>query len=575
MNMTNKRFIFIILFLVGIVISIPISFAQDVTPTAPAPTLVPPTLVPTAPSDTLQVAEFSGIATIQNDGVLRVGARYNVPPFVFINERGEVDGYEIALMNSIGVELGISIEFVQVTRETEQADLLSGRVDALIGQQIHSRTSEQVYDFSHPYYLNMQRMVVLFDSPYQEFGELTGQPVSVVQGSPSERSMEELIAFGYDVRLYYTQKDALDALERGEVQGMVGELDNLSRAGRQGMRLITQPVRLDPYAIAVRRYDVNLRNALNRSIQRLWASGSLSGTFQAWFPSEDLDFDVLLPTYENLFTDARTIAEFNIDIPRPADSMLARIQPGVTIQVAGLSKNPDASYYDRLLDPFNQAIVEEMARRWGVNVEFIPNTPRNAAFDFILNGAAVMAVGVTPVWDGADRVDYSRPYAIHGDQLMVLEDTRFNSFRDFRGGSRMGYWYENPGDADRINEIAEALRVNTDTFEFTSYEQIVERFLNRTVNGLFADTYRLLAIIEETQTSGIPWKIVEEETYSRVPLAIAVPRNDTDFRSLVDWTLQDMFLDGTYQRIYNETFGYGEPIVILTWPGDGSWLTGQ
>jgi ABC-type amino acid transport substrate-binding protein len=85
----------------------------------------------------------------------------------------------------------------------------------------------------------------------------------------------------------------------------------------------------------------------------------------------------------------------------------------------------------------------------------------------------------------------------------------------------------------------------------------------------------LRAIIEVTRTSGLPWEIIEDEQYSRVPIAIAVPRNDADMRSLVDWTLQDMFLDGTYQQIYNNTFGEGEPLVMLTWAGDGRWLLGN
>ena len=64
------------------------------------------------------------------------------------------------------------------------------------------------------------------------------------------------------------------------------------------------------------------------------------------------------------------------------------------------------------------------------------------------------------------------------------------------------------------------------------------------IDGIFGDILRLRSIIENTRDSGLPWKILDEE-YSRVPLAIALPRNDANFRSLVDWTLQDMFLDGT------------------------------
>ena len=50
-------------------------------------------------------------------------------------------------------------------------------------------------------------------------------------------------------------------------------------------------------------------------------------------------------------------------------------------------------------------------------------------------------------------------------------------------------------------------------------------------------------------------------------ISFAVPRNDADFRVLVDVTLQEMYRDGTYQKIYNANFGVGNPLNVLVWPG--------
>ncbi|MBZ0305022.1 MAG: transporter substrate-binding domain-containing protein [Anaerolineae bacterium] len=554
-------------------------FAQE-----PAPTLVPPTPVPTQPTDAPVLASHSGIATMQQEGILRVGARYNMFPFSYLDDSGKLTGYEVELVRAIATELGVQVEFIQVTGENELEELLTGRVDALVGEQIITRPAEQFVEFTHPHYLNKQTMVVRFDSPYQTLQDLNGKAVAVVKISRGETATQWMIThekairdpnFNYDLRPYYTEKEALDALERGEVEAVVGELDNLTRAGRQGMRLIEQPVQLDPYAIAVRRYDVNLRNALNRSVQRLFASGSLTGLYIQWFQDKNQDqardyFNVLLPVYENVLEDARTLQDFPPDVPLPQTSIVDRITTGEPLTVAGLSLSTDANAVDNMLDPFNKAIMDELARRWGVTVNYIPGTATNGV-DYMVNGQAMIAVGVTPRWDGADRFDYSRPYASHGERLMVLEGSRFGGFGDFRGGTYIGFWYEDENDRARIEQIAEALRVRPTVYEFRSTSEIVDMFGDRTVEGLFGDTLRLFAIQKATQNSGLPFKILAEQ-YSYVPLAIALPRNDAKFRSLLDWTLQDMFLDGTYQRIYNETFGFGEPLVMLTWPGDGSFL---
>jgi ABC-type amino acid transport substrate-binding protein len=547
--------------------------AQDPTPTSPAPTLTPPTLVPTQESDLLATAEQSGIYTLQAEGILRVGARYNQTPFSYLDEYGVLTGYEVEVMESIGVELGVQIEWVQVTAETEAEELRVGRVDALIGEQTHRRPAEAEREFSHPYYLNQQRMVVLETAPYFSFQDMNGAIIGVAEGSQAQIALEAYAVYGWQVQTFFTEADALDALAAGQVAGMAGELDDLSRAGRQGMRFIEQPLQLDPYAIAIRKYDVNLRNALNRSIQRLFASGRLDEIYSRWFPNE-LDFDVLVPVYEGVFEDSRGVNQMNTDMPRPEVSLIDIINTGGTLNVAGLSLNPSAPTYDRLLDPFNQAIMDELGRRWGVTLNYLPDSAQNSV-EYLVDGRAQIAVGVLPRWDGADRFDYSRPYAVRTERLMVLEGSRFQSFRQFRGGSVMGFWYEDPGDKARIEQIAEALRVNTTAYEFRSHDEIVSQFNNRNVDGIFGDNIRLRAIQEVTRDSGLPWVIVPDEEYSRTPVVFALPRNDADFRILLDWTIQEMFLDGTYQQIYNTTYGEGQPLTMLTWPGDGAWLQGE
>jgi ABC-type amino acid transport substrate-binding protein len=74
--------------------------------------------------------------------VLRVGAYYNAHPFVWLDEQGTIAGYEADIVRAIGIDLGVQVEFVQVTRHNADETLLSGAVDVLIGQQIHAQTAK-------------------------------------------------------------------------------------------------------------------------------------------------------------------------------------------------------------------------------------------------------------------------------------------------------------------------------------------------------------------------------------------------------------------------------------------------
>jgi ABC-type amino acid transport substrate-binding protein len=121
------------------------------TPSIPAPTLVPPTPLPTMTPTPFEPPTMSGLAVAQSMGELRVGTYYNAFPFTWLNEYGELVGYEVDIIRAIAIELGVEVEFAQVTRQNADSMLLGERVDLLIGQQVHARDREDWLDFSHPY----------------------------------------------------------------------------------------------------------------------------------------------------------------------------------------------------------------------------------------------------------------------------------------------------------------------------------------------------------------------------------------------------------------------------------------
>lgn len=545
------------------------------TPTLTAPTRVPPTLVPTVTPTPFSPVEVSGLSYAKDNRLLRVGTYFNAYPFSWLNENGTVAGYEADIIRAIAIDLGVEIEFVQVTRHNDVATLLSGQIDLLIGQQMHTRDREDLVEFSHPYYINQERMVVQTDSPWNDLAGMAGQPVSVELGSRSERALRDWMqetGTAYDVRPFLTESDALDALAAGDVAGMVGTLDSLRRAGRLNMRLIDEPVLNGYYAIVVRRWDVNLRNLINRSLQKLKASGRLDEIFAEWFPAESINFNALVPVYENLYEDTRALADFNADVPYPDTPVLERIAQGQPIRVAGLvTGDESAPAQARILNALNNALVNEMARRWGVQVEVVPNSALNAV-DLVANGQADLAVGVSPRWDGADRVDYSLPYAQHSDRLMIPRryEQQISGFADMLGtGWWIGYFADDAQDADLIRKYAQVFGVEQnvrDPFAIQREEDAIYTMtIEQNIDAIFGDSLRLLALLRDWDT---PSAVVLLDTpYGDIlPITFAVPRNDADFRALIDFTLQDMAADGTYQGYWGQHFGLGDPMAIPYWP---------
>jgi len=127
-------------------------------------------------------------------------------------------------------------------------------------------------------------------------------------------------------------------------------------------------------------------------------------------------------------SDAPKPDQFGTDIPYPAGYVIPRIQSSGVVRVAGVIDLPaEAPESERRLDAANRRIVEALISRWGMQVQYIPNSRDNAA-DLVANGQADLAVGVRLDWVLSDRVDFSSAYLIHGERLMVRANSDVETF---------------------------------------------------------------------------------------------------------------------------------------------------
>jgi hypothetical protein len=84
------------------------------------------------------------------------------------------------------------------------------------------------------------------------------------------------------------------------------------------------------------------------------------------------------------------------------------------------------------------------------------------------------------------------------------------------------------------------------------------------VDAVIEDQVTLLAL---TRTAN-DLKLLPERL-SRIPIGIALPTDDSALRDMVNLSLQDMFADGTYARIYKQWFG-SDPEGLELWPGQAT-----
>ncbi|MBW4435569.1 MAG: transporter substrate-binding domain-containing protein [Pleurocapsa minor GSE-CHR-MK-17-07R] len=545
------------------------------------PTLVPPTLVPTVPPPFVDgLPSESGAALMSSAGVARFGVLYNEPPFAELNVRGELSGFDADLARALAEVWGVTAEFVQVTRQTGVEMLEAGEIDLLLAAQPHLRALDSRIEFSESYYPSAQVMLVREGDAAQSLAEMTGRRIGYVMGSRGETAVQEWTrrtGIQVSAQPYVNFDQALSALNGSEIDGLVENRVRILRFVTQPgiARILTEPVMNEPFAIGLRRQDVNLRALVNRTLHFFLISGRLNEIHRANFNNIDYPSNTMIP-YINVGDSAPTLSSVPGDVPYPPNYVVPRLQSDRVLRVAGINDvPPDAPESVRRLDTVHRSLINEFARRWNVSVVYVPGT--TPYFELLPAGGADLYVGVVPDWNGAALVDFTEPYLVHGRQLMIETNGGVNSFGDLRGKA-VGYFIDEPGAVDAFNEQALSARaLIDDLFQLANENDAAFAMLAATdinLSAVWGDSLRLYPHLQANPDTLTLLKDPDGNPlyYSREYYAMAMPRNDLDFTLLVEYTMQEMILDGTMASIMSAVIDPSGIPRVEIWPGSSTYL---
>jgi Na+/H+-dicarboxylate symporter/ABC-type amino acid transport substrate-binding protein len=127
-------------------------------------------VVERAPAAAESVPAGGRLDAIAARRTLRVGYLPDALPFAFVNGRGELVGFDVALMHHLARDLGVKLEFVPVAREDldrpagVSAALRDGHYDVAIGGIVVTTTRASLMRLSSPYLSETMAFVVRDDA---------------------------------------------------------------------------------------------------------------------------------------------------------------------------------------------------------------------------------------------------------------------------------------------------------------------------------------------------------------------------------------------------------------------------
>lgn len=227
---------------------------------------------------TALLALVSGAAFAQD--VVRLGTEGGYPPYNFINDAGEVDGFEREVGDALCERAGLTCEWVLNDWDSIIPNLASGNYDAILAGMSITPEREEVVDFTNEYYPPKNSgYAAASDDVDLENGVIAAQ-TGTIQAAYVAESGAELLEFA-------TPDESVAAVRNGEADAVLADTDFLaSLVTSSGGELVFVGEGIaigGGIGAAVRTGDDALREKLNAAIEEMKADGSLNELLVKWF----------------------------------------------------------------------------------------------------------------------------------------------------------------------------------------------------------------------------------------------------------------------------------------------------
>ena len=218
---------------------------------------------------------------------LVVGFDPEFPPFGFVNENGEYDGFDLALAKELCVRLGWEFKAVAINWDSKDNELATGSISC-IWNGFTCTGRENEYTWSDAYVDNSIVVVVKADSGIQSLADLAGKTVMVQSASSGadalngntalKDTLKQVVELG-DYNLGFME------LKQGSVDAIVVDqgVAAYQIANNEGNYIILdEAVSTEQYAVGFLKGNTELRDQVNAELLKMAQDGTMEKIGEAY-----------------------------------------------------------------------------------------------------------------------------------------------------------------------------------------------------------------------------------------------------------------------------------------------------
>lgn len=233
---------------------------------------------------TTLLAMTAGFATAQT---VRLGTEGAYPPFNFIDDSGEVAGFERDVGDELCKRAALTCEWVTNEWDSIIPNLQSGNYDVIIAGMSITAERDEVIDFSQNYFPPAASAYVALSADADIAGGVVSAQVSTIQAGYVAESGATVLEFA-------TPDESIAAVRNGEAVAVFADKDFLAPIVAESngeLMFVGEPVQLGGgVGLGLRESDTELKAKFDAAITSMKEDGSLNALIEKHFGAEAAKF---------------------------------------------------------------------------------------------------------------------------------------------------------------------------------------------------------------------------------------------------------------------------------------------
>lgn len=213
---------------------------------------------------------------------LIAGTEATYAPMEYIDESGEIVGIDIDVVNAIAEEIGAEVEFQNIGWDPLFPAVKNGEVDFAVSSITITEDRQEEYDFTEPYYIANQLILVPEDSDITSFADLEDKRVAVQISTTGHEVVKGLL--GETSEQIVAPENlplAISEMINGNADAVVGDNAPVIEYMQSNPDVVLKTIEDDEfekeyYGLMVQKGNTELLELLNEGIQKIKESGKLA-----------------------------------------------------------------------------------------------------------------------------------------------------------------------------------------------------------------------------------------------------------------------------------------------------------